>query len=89
MLRIPLVVYEDRRYSDRYETLLAKVFVLLLLAVAAVGVWAADVIEVLSYEADICQGDLEGFRETVSHRFVGVQSLIDNLTTGRDELLSF
>ena len=67
------------------KALFANVLALLLFAVAAVGVRATDVIVVMSSEADIYREALEGFRETVSHRIVGVQNLKDNLTTGRDE----
>ena len=67
------------------KALFANVLVLLYLAAAAVEVRAADVVVVMSSEAEIYREALEGFRETISHRIVGVQNLKDNLTTGRDE----
>jgi len=55
------------------KALLANVCVLLLLAGAAVGLHAADIAVVLSSNANVYQGALEGFREVVRHRILSAQ----------------
>ena len=81
-----LVVYEGRLVlSIDMKALFANFLALLLLAVAAVGVYAADIAVVISSEANVYQEALEGFREVVRHRIVNVQTLKDNPAGWRDE----
>jgi len=80
------VVYEGRLVlSIDMKALFANFLALLLLAVAAVGVYAADIAVVISSEANVYQEALEGFREVVRHRIVNVQTLKDNPAGWRDE----
>ena len=67
------MVYEGRLVlSIDMKALFAKVLVLLLVAVSAVGVHAANIAVVMSSEANVYQEALEGFREVVPHRIVSV-----------------
>jgi putative tryptophan/tyrosine transport system substrate-binding protein len=68
------------------KALFVKTFALLLIALFAGGVRAADIAVVISSDAKIYQEALEGFREVVGHRISSVQTLKDNPATWRDEL---
>jgi putative ABC transport system substrate-binding protein len=68
------------------KALFANLLALLLFAVAAMGVRAADIAVVISSDATVYQEALEGFREVVGHRISSVQTLKDNPAGWRDEL---
>jgi len=68
------------------KALFANGLTLLFLAIAAVGVRAADIAVVISSEAKVYQEALEGFREVVGHRIASVQSLKSNSTEWHDQL---
>jgi len=71
---IVLVVYECQLgLSIDMRALFANFLALLLFAVAAMGVRAADIAVVMSSDANVYQGALEGFREVVRHRILSAQ----------------
>jgi putative tryptophan/tyrosine transport system substrate-binding protein len=68
------------------KVLVANVLALLLLAVSALGVRAADIAVVMGSDASAYQETLEGFKEVARHRIVGVQTLKEDSASWRDEI---
>src|SRR5688572_9186746 len=68
------------------KVLVANVLALLLLAVSALGVRAADIAVVMGSDASAYQETLEGFKEVARHRIVGVQTLKEDSASWRDAI---